>query len=94
MEKEYKPKRRLSILNWMGTIIVCSIPGINIISLILFIIFAKSQSKRNFAWAALLLIIILAITSFAAFILFGEQLAGLSQWLRDTANQLAASSVQ
>ena len=40
-------KNRPSILNWMGTLILLGIPGVNLIFLILSIIFAKTGAKRN-----------------------------------------------
>ena len=50
-------KNRPSILNWMGSLILLGIPGVNLIFLILTIIFAKTGAKRNFAIAALLLML-------------------------------------
>ena len=75
-------KTRVSILNWMGTLLVCSIPGVNIIAIILMVIFAKAPSKRTFAWAMLIWILI-AIAAYVAFaLLLPEQLTSLIEWLR------------
>ena len=76
------PKRRgVSVLNWMGTLILTSIPGVNIIALILFAALSKSRSKRTFAGAALILMAICAILSVAAFLVFGG-------WLTEFAHGL------
>lgn len=74
--------KRVSVLNWMGTLILCAIPGINLIALILFIIFAKAQSKRSFAIASLLLLILLAAAICALFLLLPEQMADFADVLR------------
>ena len=63
-------KRQPSVLNWMGTLILYSIPGVNLIFLILSAIFAKSSGKRGFAIAGILLMLLCAVLVFAAFALF------------------------
>ena len=77
-------KNRPSILNWMGTLILCSIPGVNLIFLILSAIFAKSGAKRNFAIAGILLMVLFAIITFAAFAIFPDFFAKLGQSLRES----------
>ena len=67
-------KRGVSVLNWMGTLILAAIPGVNIIALILFATLGKSRSKRTFAGAALILMAICAVLFVAAFMIFGDQL--------------------
>lgn len=74
--------KRISIWNWMGTLIVCSIPGVNIIALILTIILAKSRSKRNFAIAALILMALCAVLLCAVFLLFPRELSQFAADLR------------
>lgn len=76
-------KNRPSILNWMGSLILFSIPGVNLIFLILSIIFAKTAAKRNFAIAALILMVLWVLLVCAAFVLFPEQLTQYAQTLRD-----------
>ena len=75
-------KKQPSVLNWMGTLILCSIPGVNIIALILFIIFAKAQAKRSFAIAMLLLSILGVALACAAFIIFGAEISQFADTLR------------
>ncbi|MDY5220901.1 MAG: hypothetical protein ACI4O8_11115 [Aristaeellaceae bacterium] len=74
--------RKVSVWNWMGTLILCSIPGVNLIALILFIIFAKAQSKRSFAIAMLVLELLCAALIIAAFLVFPDQLAQFAADLR------------
>ena len=74
--------RKVSVWNWMGTLILLSIPGINIITLILTIILAKAQAKRSFAIAMLLLWILCAALVCAAFVVFGAELSQFAADLR------------
>ncbi len=77
-------KNRPSVLNWMGTLILYAIPGVNLIFLILTIIFAKSSSKRNFAIAGLVLMALCLALTCAAFVAFPNQLTQLAQSLRES----------
>ena len=74
--------KKVSVWNWMGTLILCSIPGVRFIALILFIIFAKAQSKRSFAIAMLVLDVLVVALAFAAFLVFPDQLAQFAADLR------------
>ncbi|MBR0366785.1 MAG: hypothetical protein IJH86_00135 [Clostridia bacterium] len=76
-------KNRPSILNWMGTLILYGIPGVNLIFLILTIIFAKTGAKRNFAIAALLLMVLCVLLVCAAFVAFPDYFTRMAQSLRD-----------
>ena len=76
-------KNRPSVLNWMGTLILYGIPGVNLIFLILTIIFAKSAAKRNFAIAALLLAVLCAVLTFAAFAVFPDFFTRLGEQIRE-----------
>lgn len=77
-------KNRPSIINWMGTLLLYAIPGVNLIFLILSAIFAKSAAKRNFAIAGILLMVLCAILLFAAFAVFPDFFTQLGQSLRET----------
>jgi len=79
-------KSRISVLNWMGTLLLLSIPGINILALLLTLFFAKSPSKRTFAGAIIIWTIILVAAVAAAFIAFPEQISLFA----DSLEQLAA----
>ena len=77
-------KNRPSVLNWLGSLILYAIPGVNIIFLVLTIIFAKSGTKRNFAIAGLILIVLCCVLIFAAFALFPDFFTNLGQRIRET----------
>lgn len=76
-------KKQPSVLNWMGSLILYSIPGVNLIFLILSAIFARSSGKRGFAIAGILLMVLFAVLTFAAFAIFPEFFARLTQAMRD-----------
>jgi len=78
-------KNRISVLNWMGTLLVFAIPGVNILAMILFLIFAKSASKKTYVLALLLWTLILAVAAVTLLLVFPEQSALLADVLRDYA---------
>ena len=77
-----KKYRKVSVWNWMGTLIIMAIPGVNIIATILFIIFAKAQAKRSYAVANLILALVITALFCAAFIIFGQEIAAFTEYLR------------
>ena len=76
-------KKQPSVLNWIGTLILYGIPGVNLIFLILSAIFAKSSGKRGFAIAGILLMVLSALLVFAAFAIFPDFFTKLTQTMRD-----------
>jgi len=86
-------KNRPSVLNWMGTLILYAIPGVNLIFLILSAIFAKSSAKRHFAIAGILLLGLCLILTCAAFAIFPDFFLRLADSAREAGTlvpQLAA----
>ena len=77
--------RKVSVWNWLGTLILLGIPGVNLIALILFIIFSKAPAKRSFCIAALILMLLGFALVCAAFLILPDQLAQLAQALREAA---------
>ena len=75
-------KNRPSVLNWMGTLILYAIPGVNLIFLILSAIFAKSSAKRHFAIAGILLMVLCLILTCAAFAVFPDFFSRLADSIR------------
>ena len=73
---------RPSVLNWMGTLILYAIPGVNLIFLILSAIFAKSSAKRHFAIAGILLMVLCLILTCAAFAVFPDFFSRLADSIR------------
>ena len=86
-------RRQPSILNWMGSLVLYAIPGVNLIFLILSAIFAKSTSKRSFAIAGILLIVISALLTFLAFMLFPDFFTRLAEYMRQPINPARANPV-
>lgn len=86
-------KRQPSVLNWMGSLILYSIPGVNLIFLILSAIFAKSTSKRSFAIAGILLIVLCAVLTFVAFMVFPDFFSKLAEYMRQPVNPARVSEV-
>ena len=86
-------KRQPSVLNWMGSLILYSIPGVNLIFLILSAIFAKSTGKRNFAIAGILLIVLSAILVFVAFMLFPDFFTKLTETMRQSVHPAPVGEV-
>ena len=77
-----RKKKGISVLNWMGTLVLTSIPVVNIIVLIIMAATAKTRSKRTFAGAALIMMAITIALIIAAFVVFGDQ---LTAWANDFA---------
>ncbi len=83
MSREGRSSRnRVSILNWLWTIVLACIPGVNIVALFLLAFLSKKQPKRTFAAAALILMLIVAILIFVAFLVFPAELLAFGEWLR------------
>ena len=80
--KEKSKEKRISVWNWMGTLVLSAIPGVNILAWILFIIFARTRSKRNFAIACIVLMLLFGVLVCAAFLVFPLELAQLADNLR------------
>ena len=81
--------KRVSVWNWMGTILLMAIPVVNVISAILFIIFAKAQAKRSFCIAWLILAALGLVLLCAAFLFLPELMTALSDLLRSAAGGAA-----
>ena len=86
-------KRQPSVLNWLGSLILYSIPGVNLIFLILSAIFAKSTGKRGFAIAGILLIVLSAVLTFAAFMVFPDYFTRLAETMRQSLTPARSVSV-
>ena len=80
-----KEGNSVSLINWILTVLVCSIPGVNLIAYILFVIFGRARSKRRFAAANLIVIGLIAILIVAALIAFPDAMKSAADWLRDYA---------
>jgi len=74
-------RKPVSIINWMLTIILSILPGVNFIGFIAMMIFAKNKSKKTFAAAALILCLLFNILFIAAFLFFGDEIVKLASQL-------------
>ncbi len=86
-------ENRISVWNWMGTLIVMCIPGVNIIAAILFIILANTQAKRAYAIAFLLVTLLLAALICAAFLFLPDQMRTLADMLRGVERSVTLPSI-
>ena len=77
--------KKVSVWNWMGTIILMGIPVVNLISAILFLIFSKNPSKRSFCIAWLILTAVVLVLVCAAFLFLPELMTTVSGILRTAA---------
>lgn len=82
-----KNVKKPSVLNWMGTLILYAIPGVNLIFLILSAIFARTHAKRSFAIAGILLMLL-------CFLLVGGAFALFPKFFTDLADQMRGIKVQ
>jgi NADH:ubiquinone oxidoreductase subunit 3 (subunit A) len=65
-------------MNWIGTLIVLAIPGVNIVMLFVWAITCKRASKRNFCIAVLVLSLICIAVVLALTAVYGNVIAA---WL-------------
>ncbi len=76
-------KKGITVFNWMITLILSAIPGVNVIFFVLSLIFAKSRPKRTFAGAALILTVLFAAIIVAAFMIFGDEIVDFARRLNE-----------
>lgn len=88
MTRAKKPAK-VSVFNWMCTLLLCSIPGVNIIAILCFMFFAKNPSKKSFAVAVFLWALIAAIAAALLLFFLPEESAQLAALLRQLAAQPA-----
>lgn len=77
----------MSVWNWLGTLILLAIPGVNLIALIAFLILSKTQTKRNFCIAYLILLILAVVLVCVTFLVFPKELSEFAAQLRTVANE-------
>ncbi len=73
--REFGRRSVVSVMNWIGTLIVLAIPGVNIIMLFVWAITCKRASKRNFCIAVLVLTLIAFALSLALIAVYGDVIA-------------------
>lgn len=85
--KDYKP---VSIGGWLGTILLSSIPLVNLILWIIWAFAAKRPSRRSFAIAMIILTAIFAALIAAAIALYGAEIL---EWARSIDPELFTKAV-
>ena len=78
MAKE-KTGKSVSVWNWIGTLLLAAIPVVNLITMIVLIIKARTRTRRNFAIAALALEVFFLLLFAAGLVFFGEEIIS---WLQ------------
>ena len=73
MAKE-KTGKSVSVWNWIGTLLLAAIPVVNLITMIVLIIKARTRTRRNFAIAALALESFFLLLFAAGLVFFGEEI--------------------
>lgn len=79
--------RRVSVWNWLGTLILLAIPGVNILALIAFLALSRAQAKRSFCVAYLILLILAVVLVCGTFLAFPKELSEFAAQLRTMANE-------
>lgn len=77
--QENKEYRRVSVLGWIGTLILSSIPGVNLILWIIWAFAAKCPSRKTFAIALLILTAFCVVVSAVCVSIWGMQML---EWAR------------
>lgn len=90
-EAQRVKKREISVLNWLTTLILASIPVVNLIMFIVWIITSKRATKRNFAIAGLILVVLALVLCVAGIAFFAPQLLSFFQWIRQSINPAQAA---
>ena len=73
MAKE-KTGKSVSVWNWIGTLLLAAIPVVNLITMSVLIIKARTRTRRKFAIAALALEIFFLLLFAAGLVFFGEEI--------------------
>ena len=81
-EKTYK---KVSVMGWIGTLILSAIPVLNLILWLIWAFSAKRPSRRTFAGACLILTLLCAALIATAITLYGQQIL---EWARQIDPQL------
>ena len=80
-------EQQISVVNWMLTLLISMIPGVNLIVWIAWQFMPVKKMRKRFALAALLLTILLAIAFFACFMVWGPQIV---EWLESVQTVVVA----
>lgn len=71
-------EQQISVINWMLTLLVSMIPGVNLIVWIAWQFMPVKKVRKRFGLAALLLTVLLVVIFFVCFMVWGPQIVS---WL-------------
>lgn len=80
-----KKSPKISVLNWMGTLLLCAIPGVNLIAAVCMMLLARSSAKKTFASAMLIWMLIALVAGVVFLAAFPTQAADMAAAMRDLA---------
>lgn len=80
-----KKSPKISVLNWMGTLLLCAIPGVNLIAAICIMLLTRSSAKKTFATAMLIWMLIAFVAGVVFLAVFPTQAADLATVMRELA---------
>lgn len=73
--RERRSEKSVSVIGWIGTLLLSSIPVVNLIFWIACIFASNSRSRKNFAIASLILFFLVVVALVALAMVFGAQLS-------------------
>lgn len=72
---EQRVRREVSVINWIGTLILAAIPVVNLVFFVIWAVSSKRPSKRNYAIAVLILIVLSIVATILACAFYGAQIS-------------------
>ncbi len=88
--KAAKSYKKVSVMGWIGTLILSAIPVLNLILWISWAFGARCPSRRTFAGACLILTLLCAALIAAAITLFGTEIL---EWARQLDPELFSKAL-
>lgn len=84
MAKERRRSSAVTVGNWMWTLILASIPVVNLIFFIITAFATRKASKRSWAIANIIWMVLIAAVVVCAVVFFGEQILAWLLYLTTT----------
>ena len=79
MSKDGKKQNKVSVMNWIGTLLLSAIPVVNLVMWFVWAFRAKRASKRTFSIACIILFFFFAALCAVAVTLWGREML---EWAR------------
>ncbi len=89
-QPSYQPYReeKVGVLDWIGTLIILSIPCINFIMMFLWAFASGKASKRNFMRAKLIIMLVWLIIGAATILCFSAELSEILYKINENMNEI------